>query len=171
MRDNNSYNKKNYLKNVVISVLLLTFLIATSSFLLESCDGSFLDDEDFNQMLDYLNKDQEGDREYFSYDILDGLVNDSLSWTIENEEVYDIPTSINILEFTEERMFGWANLGGFITGVKNGFYYFEVEDNIITIMSDDETFIATIDFDKCWKVNDKTYCEILINNFPYKCFF
>ena len=67
-------------------------------------------------------------------------------------------------------MYGWADLGGFEDDINNGFCYFEVNQNVMLFLSDDNSFIASINFNQCWQENDKIYSKLIVNDQEVLCY-
>lgn len=195
MNNKQKKEKKVDVKKSVISIVFMVFVILSSSYLLQGCDGSIIDEtnsESIDQIVDEFLKtdnqdelinqieddaveiadsDNEEEIEYIEFDVVESIKESLFSLVIENNNNSLIPNSLEIIEFSEDRMFGWVNLSGFELSVDNGFYYFEVEDNKFIISNDDYSFEAIIDFDYCYFVDTKRFSTIVINNNNYSCYF
>ncbi|MGD1821835.1 MAG: hypothetical protein ACPKM0_03610 [Pleomorphochaeta sp.] len=201
MKNKEKKEVKINVKKSVFSIVFMLFVILSSSYLFQSCDPTIIsenEEESIEQYLNELNKyddaDQENDLntnqeenivaiednsedeivdsvEYFSIDVVEKLSEDLFTLVINNNDEANVPNGLEIFEFSEERMFGWVNLSGFENNVNNGFYYFEIDENSCEISNDEYSFVATLDFDKCWVEDEITYINIEIEEIEYICYF
>ncbi len=186
-KNNNSSNERVDKKKTIVSLIIMFLLIISSSFFFQSCDPSIINDEN-SDLLDQLISDlddadeedplneenreenSEEDVSYFILNLADEIDNNNIDWVIESPNTDLIPTSFSIYEFNEERMYGWTNLDGFKDEINNGFCYFEVDKNVMLLSSDDNAFLASIDFNQCWQDGDKTYSKLIVNNQEVLCY-
>jgi len=189
--------KKIDTKKTIASITFMILVIVSSSYLFQSCDGSIIDtsgEDSLDQLIDDLyeddneeekDEDEEANQdsstnnedsndaeiEYFILDILDTISEEYPSIVIDNNNETTVPNYFEIIEFNQDRMFGWVNLSGFENNVDNGFYYFEINENNCYISNDNLTFEANIDFDRCWQVDSFVYVDFNIGDDSYHCYF
>jgi hypothetical protein len=171
--------KKIDTKKAFMSVLFMILLMIGTSYLFQSCDASIIDPSQSGDTGDLINDFVKGDDEnddltqisYFSQDIITILVNQGLYLSVEDSDISLVPTNIDISDYNNDRNYGWAILSGFENNINNGFCYFEVDENSIFLDSEDSFFIASINFDECWQVEEKIFVKMRVNNKEYNCYF
>ncbi len=172
--------KKIDTKKAFMSVLFMVLLIVSTSYLFQSCDASIMDPSQSGDTGDLINdfiKGEDDNNEdnseisYFSQDIISILVNQGLYLSVEDADINSTPTNVDISDFNIDRNYGWAILSGFENKINDGFCYFEVLENSIILDSEDSFFIASINFDECWQVEEKLYVVMKVNNEEYNCYF
>ncbi len=177
-KNNNRSDEKVDKKKTLVSLIIMFLLIISSSFFFQGCDPTIISEENsdlldqFISDLDDENKEESSleDVSYFIFNLVDEINNNNIDWVIESPDTTLIPTSFSIFEFNEERMYGWTNLDGFEDAIKNGFCYFEVNQNVMLLSSDDNSFIASIDFNQSWQDGEKTYSKLIFNNQEVLCY-
>lgn len=186
-KNNNSSDEKVDKKKTILSLIVMFLLIISSSFFFQSCDPTIIneensdlldqfisdiDNENEEESLNEENKEESAleDVSYFILNLVDEINNNNIDWVIESPDTNLIPTSFSVFEFNEERMYGWTNLDGFEDDIKNGFCYFEVDQNVMLLSSDDNSFLASIDFNQSWQDGEKTYSKLIFNNQEVLCY-
>jgi hypothetical protein len=180
MKNENYKKEKINPKKAIFSIVFMVLFIISTSYMFQSCDATILDPENsdaIDQLIEEFDKtedDQEGDEEteitYFIYNLRSEIHTGNKYWTIESSDTSYIPTSLNVIEFSDDREFGWANLDGFLNMIDNGFCYFTISDNKMLLNSDDNSFIAAIDFNQCWQVENKIYSKMTVNGTEVLCY-
>lgn len=186
-------NKKSDKSKPVFGILLIAFLILSSSYILQSCeipsilDGEhdenttdlnddFVRDDEFNEdpPRDEDNQDTNSDIaiEYFVYDIEEKIINNckEICWFIESYDTSIAPKKLEFDFFNEERKFGWTVLTGFDKKVKDGFCFYLLKNNCLELKSEDSTFNATINFDNCWNEEGRIYATMKVGEDEILCY-